>query len=234
MSKSPNRRAMLTGTIALAAAALPMVALAATPNTEPDAELFDLFRQWERGKELEISFGEEHSEMNRLADAKEPAIPPELLEPIAGLSGKQFPKAARGWTVNELEHFASLTVLPNFTRSKTDVGFDLHFVDEPVPHEVRAKARELLAIKNQYDYAYAAVWEEADTGQKRFDEIVSRNTDLIDRLAQTPALTLQGLLAKCHVSKVEHLFEWHSSFNEMAQSIVEDIERLAPQLTAKV
>ena len=124
-------------------------------------------------------------------------------------------------------------MLSKFKRSETDIGFDLHFIDEPVPHDVRNMAKELLTIQNRYDEAYSAVWKEADAGQERFDEIVSDNTDLIYQNAETPAQTLQGLLAKCHVSQVEHLFEWHSSFNEMAQSIVEDIQRIAPQLMGR-
>ena len=101
---------------------------------------------------------------------------------------------------------------------------------EPVPHYVRAKAQELLVVKKSYD----AVWEEADRGQKRFDAIVSDNTDLLDLLAETPANTLQGLLAKCHVCQIEKLFVSYMDFPGMAQSIVEDIQRLAPHLTAKV
>ena len=227
-----NRRAMLTGTIAIAAAALPIVAHAATHNE--DAELFDLFRQWEKGKALETSFGAEHTSMESLAQANQPTIPPELLQPIDGLPASEKPDPKQGWTIDELERVASLTEVSKFTRIKTDNGFDLRSVDEPVPDTARVKAQELLAIKKSYDAQYDAVWEEADRGQKRFDAIVSDNTDLLDLLAATPANTVQGLLAKCHICQIEKLFVSYMDFPRMAQSIVEDIQRLAPQLTAKV
>ena len=231
MSKTMNRRAMLSGATILPMLAIP--AFAKAMPTEADTELFDIIRQWKAGKALEISFGAEHTAMERLARANELPVPPELMQPIELPSGSESPGHARGWTKEELERFASFAAVPNFTRSETGVGFDLHFIEKPVPVAVRARARELLAIKNRYDAAYNAVWNEAEEGQKRFDQIVSDNTDLIMEMAETPAHTLQGLLAKCHVCKAEHLFEWHSSFNDVALSLVEDIERIAPQFIGR-
>jgi hypothetical protein len=231
MRHSINRRAAVTGAIAAAVAVLPRVSLASP--VEADAELFDLFRQWETGKALEVSFGAEHTAMERLAKAIEPPVPSELMQPIELPWGSESPSEVRGWTVEQLQRFAELSTDGKFTRLETANGYDLRFVEAPVPEAVRVKARELLAIRKRYDAAYDIVWKEAETGQERFDQIVSDNTDLILQLADTPANTLQGLLAKRHVCNTEHLFEWHSSFNEVAQSLVEDIERLAPQFIGR-
>ena len=202
MTKSPNRRAMLTGAIAIAAAALPMVAQAASINA--DAELFDLIRQWEAGKALEISFGAEHSATEHRAQANEPPVPPELLQPIdLALMGLVTPGHARGWTVAQLERLNT------------------------------ARGKELLAIKERYDAAYDEVWKEATAGQERYDDIVSANTDIVNQLGETPAHTLQGLMAKCRVAQEEGLFVNFMDFSDFAQSIVEDLERLAPQLTVR-
>ena len=231
MSKTMNRRAMLSGATIWPMLAMPAFAQALTP--ENDAELFDIIRQWEAGKALEISFGAEHTAMERLAQANEPPVPPELMQPIELPSGIERPRNARGWTMEELERFAALSTDGKFTRSETAAGYDLHFIEGPVPETVRANARELLVIKKRYDKAYIVAWNEAEAGQIRFDKIVSENTDLIMQMAETPANSVQGLLAKCHVCKAEHLFEWHSSFNEVALSLVEDIQRLAPQFIGR-
>ncbi len=231
MSHLLNRRATLAGAISIAAAALQIAAQAATPGTNADAELFDLVHRWEKGKALEKSSGVALRAMERLAQANEPPVPPEPLQPIEGLSDTEKPRHARGWLVEELEHFAALTVFSKFTRSKTHVGFDSHFIDQPVPYGVRAKARELLGIKKRYDAAYEAVRKEAETSQKRFDDIVSVNCDIVNQISETPANTLQGLLAKCRVCQVEGLFVNFCDYSDFAQSMVEDIERLAPQFT---
>ena len=94
MTKSPNRRAMLTGAIAIAASALPMLAQAASINA--DAELFDLIRQWEAGKALEISFGAEHSAMERRAKAAEPPTPAALMQPLDWNGETITPRFPRG------------------------------------------------------------------------------------------------------------------------------------------
>ena len=70
--------------------------------TEDDAELFKIIRQREAGTALESSFGAEHTAMERLAKANEPPEPPELLQPIELPAGKESPRHAQGWTVQEL------------------------------------------------------------------------------------------------------------------------------------
>ncbi|MEO6607830.1 MAG: hypothetical protein ABIN69_05115 [Aestuariivirga sp.] len=231
MEKNLSRRHALTGALAIAAAALPALARAAV--SDEDTALFNVIRQWQTGKALEISFGAEHTAMERLAKVNQPPVPSELMQAIELPSGLEKPSDARGWTVKELERFAELTSEGKFTRIDTDRGYDLRFTEVPVPEAVRTKAQELLAVKKRYDASYDAVWKEAEAGQERFDQIVSHNTDLILQLADTPANTLEGLLAKCHVCNTEHLFEWHCSFNEVAQSLVKDIERLAPQFIGR-
>ena len=141
--------------------------------------------------------------MERKAQAAEPPTPEALLQPIVWNGESHSPRFRRGWCSDEIARLAP----PN--------------------------AKELLALKLAYDKAIDEVWTEADAGQERYDEIVSDNTDIINEIAETPANTLQGLLAKCHMSQVEGLFEWHSSFNEMAQSILEDVQRLAPQMIGR-
>ena len=103
----------------------------------------------------------------------------------------------------------------------------------PVPEAVGARARELLAIKKRYDAAYDAAWKQAEAGQERFDQIVSDNPDHIMQMAGTPANSLEGLLDKCHVCNSEYLFEWYSSSNDVALSLLKDIERIAPQFIGR-
>lgn len=193
-------------TLLSGATVLPMLAhpaLATASPVQADAALFDIVDQWEAGKTVESSFGAEHSALERLAQANEPPVPTALLQPIALPTGPVSFHHPRGWTEHELEFYAP------------------------------SNAKELLALMQSHEAARAAVWKDAEEGQVRFDAIVSANADLINQLAETPAKTLEGLLAKCHVGRTENLFTHFMDFSDFAQSLVEDIERIAPQFMGR-
>ncbi len=188
------------------ATALPMLALPDIAKALPlqdDADLFDIISEWEAGKKVESVIGAEHSALERQAKANEPPVPAPLLQPFKLGTGSFSPHGARGWTVQEILFY------------------------EPT------NAEDLLSMKQTYEASYEAVWKDAEEGQVRFDAIVSENTDLINNLAETPAHTLQGLLAKCHVAQSENLFKHFMDFSDFAQSLVEDIERIAPQFIGR-
>jgi len=187
MKKDINRCAALTGLAAIAAAAFPATLSAAIRGA--DDELFALMAQWEKGKELEISFGAEHTAMERKAKAAEPPTPAALLQPLDWNGENITPRFPRGWCKDEIAIYA--------------------------PH----KAKELLSITADYEASRDIIWAEARAGQERFDEIVSANTDIINRIGETPAHTLQGLMAKCRVAQAEGLFVNFMDFSDFAQSI---------------
>ena len=172
-------------------------------SIEADTELLDLFQQWEVGKALENSFGAEHYAMNRIAKANEPPVPAELLQALETYYGNAKPRHARGWMFEELQS-----------------------VDTP-------EARALLPLKLVFEAKYGKAWAEAQAGRVELDKIVAANTDLIGQIGETPAYTFQGLLAKCHVAQVERLFTHFMDFPEIAQSIIDDVERIIPQFTGR-
>ena len=112
-------------------------------------------------------------------------------------------------------------------------GVRVIIAEIPMKRDVRNLAAELIPIRKQYDDARKVARKGADEAQERFDEVVSGNTDLIQNMAETPSNTFQGLLAKCHVCQTEKLFIHFMDFSDMAQSIVEDIERIAPQFVGR-
>ena len=199
MKKDINRRAALTGLLAIAAAAIPTAVSANALCT--DTKLFALFTQWEEAKAQELSFGAEHAAMERRATAAEPPVPDNLLQPIEWMGEAMLPKGRCGWTVEELSLFRP------------------------------ANYRDMQAAKLDYDKQRDVIWAEAQAGQDRFDELVSATTDIVNEIGETPANTLQGLLAKCHIAQAEGLFRYFIDYSTFAQSIVDDIQRLAPQLS---
>ena len=91
----------------------------------------------------------------------------------------------------------------------------------------------MQAAKLVYDKQRDAIWAEAQAGQDQFDELVSATTDIVNEIGETPANTLQGLLGKCHIAQEEGLFRYFLDYSSFAQGILNDIQRLAPQLSAR-
>lgn len=201
MINTLNRRTLLSGATLLPALALP--ALGKSLPVSADAALFDIIRQWEAGKKVEIAIGAEHSAPECQAQANEPPIPAALLQPFKLGTAHFSPRGARGWTIQEIQLY------------------------EPI------NEKELLATRQTYEASLKDVWKDAEEGQLRFDAIVDANTDLINSLTETPAQTLQGLLAKCKVAQSENLFTHFMDFSNFAHSLVEDIERIAPQFIGR-
>ena len=233
MEKNFSRRHALAGAAAIAAAALPTIAQAIVPND--DGALFDLITRWKEGKRLEQLAGNELSLQERIAEANMPTLPAALLQPLPLPTGSIEPNNKNiGWQQHELESFAREFKSYKVTKDDLAGGVKIFVADIPMKRDVRNLAAELLPLCKQHADAQELARKGADEAQERFDEVVSANTDLIQNMADTPANTLQGLLAKCHVCQTENLFTHFMDFTDMAQSIVEDIERLAPQFIGTV
>ena len=112
---------------------------------EADKVLFDIIRQWEVGKALELSFGAEHCHGALAPDQSAAGARGTYVAHLTAFRQRE-PRSRAGLDGGGAEALCFLPAMPNFTRSETEVGFDLHFTEEPVREAVRAKARELLAI----------------------------------------------------------------------------------------
>ena len=187
---------------ALALAAAAVPAIvSAATPADADRQLFDVFKRWQAGKALELACEADNSALNLAAEAKGPQVPPQLMQPIEWKGGTEQPKGKHGWTLQDLTLFAP------------------------------ANMSELMTLRLDYEKAYEVAWAEARAGEEKFNAIVSDNTDLINELGETPAHTLRGLVAKCEVAQTEGLFINFMDFSDYAQGLVDDIERLAPQLS---
>lgn len=196
MSKSMNRRAVLSGTAtALAACTATVPALAiATRAEHPDAVLLDLCRRWHVANE-------EHSAVVEATSAEVEALPRPEPAPELWLTLHGEPRDARGklWSVAELDAMVRNGKYPESVLKDMSNGFTLTWFEKPLTTEEAETAMQLLHLARDYERERKRYNELSSAIESRTAEPLQRLDALFDELNNIVATTPDGIKAKSEI-----------------------------------